>query len=66
MPAEIFDDEKNQSYVTYDTSTYPDLAAAGSTVVQQCLSNKSVSETAAGGFELAGMPSHTVTFRFAK
>lgn len=66
VPAEIVDDENNQTYVTYDTSTYQDIAAAGSVVVQQCLSNKSVSETASGGFELAGRPSYTVTFQYAK
>lgn len=66
VPAEIVDDETNQTYVTYDTSTYQDIAAAGSVVVQQCLSNKSVSETACGGFELAGRSSHTVTFQYAK
>lgn len=66
VPAQINDDETNQTYVTYDTSTYQDIALAGSTVVQQCLSNKSVSETAAGGFELAGRPSQLVTFPIRK
>ena len=46
--------EVTSNTVTYDTSSYQDLAAAGTVVVQQCISNS----TGAGGWELAGIPSH--------
>ena len=44
----------NDTVVTYDTSTYQDLATTGNIVVQQCISNKT---RAGGGWELAGSPS---------
>ena len=45
MPIEV-----TASSVTYDTSTYQDMAAAGTVVVQQCISNS----TGGGGWELTG------------
>ena len=48
VPVEVSD-----SSVTYDTSTYRDLAAAGAVVVQQCIANQT---RGSGGWELAGMP----------
>ena len=45
MPIEV-----TASSVTYDTTSYSDLAAAGTVVVQQCISNS----TGGGGWELAG------------
>lgn len=42
--------EVTSSSVTYDTSSYQDLAAAGQVVVQECVSNT----TSSGGWELAG------------
>lgn len=45
MPIEV-----TSSTVTYDTSSYQDLAAAGTIVVQECVSNT----TSSGGWELAG------------
>ena len=44
--------------VTYDTSTYQDLATSGRVVIQECLSNKTV----AGGWELAGRHSDGFLF----
>ncbi|KAL9066081.1 MAG: hypothetical protein Q9161_007806 [Pseudevernia consocians] len=40
----------SSSSVTYDTSSYQDLASAGQIVVQECISNS----TSSGGWELAG------------
>ena len=39
--------------MTYDTSTYQDLATVGGVIVQQCISNRT---RASGGWELAGTP----------
>ena len=46
--------EVTSSSVTYDTSSYQDLAAAGTIVVQECVSNT----TSSGGWELAGRHLH--------
>lgn len=46
--------EVTSSSVTYDTSSYQDLASAGQVVVQQCVSNT----TSSGGWELAGKASY--------
>lgn len=45
--------EVTSSSVTYDTSSYSDLAAAAEIVVQECVSNT----TSSGGWELAGRSS---------
>lgn len=45
--------EVTTSSVTYDTSSYQDLATAGGVIVQQCISNAT---RAGGGWELAGNP----------
>ncbi|CAF9939248.1 hypothetical protein IMSHALPRED_001269 [Imshaugia aleurites] len=42
--------EVSSSSVTYDTSSYQDLASTGQVVVQECISNT----TSSGGWELAG------------
>ena len=42
----------SNSSVTYDTSSYQDLAAEGQVVVQNCISN--VTRGSSGGWELAG------------
>lgn len=42
--------EVTTASVTYDTSSYQDLASAGQIVVQECISNS----TSSGGWELAG------------
>ena len=47
--------EVDTASVTYDTSSYADIASAGTTVVQQCVSNITKSS---GGWELAGRSPH--------
>ena len=46
--------EVTNTTVTYDTSSYPDLALSGQSVLKNCISNSTVS----GGWELAGRSSH--------
>ena len=53
--------EVDASTVTYDTSTYQDIASAGSIVVQQCLSNRTIS----GGWELAGRKTFPLLVHFS-
>ena len=57
VPIEEDDDggssASNGTSVTYDTSTYQDLATVGGVIVQQCISNRT---RASGGWELAGSP----------
>ena len=51
------DPDSNDTSVTYDTSSYQDLATTGTVIVQQCISNKT---RAGGGWELAGIPPSTL------
>ena len=55
--------DSSETSVTYDTSTYQDLAAAGGDVVQQCISNRT---RASGGWQLAGIPFFTQIHSFSR